>query len=65
MQPVKEKRRQPPPSKQELLLAAASKLNEIVEGVTSERWQNERGQRLKDTTEWAEFYCALAAFRRT
>jgi hypothetical protein len=40
------------------LHAAAENLNEIVEGVTSVRWSG-GGVRLKDTIEWAEFYCAL------
>ena len=45
------------------LADAAEKLIEIVEGVTSERWVGERGQRLKDTTAWVEFYCAYSPIR--
>ena len=45
------------------LADAAEKLIEIVEGVTSERWVGERGQRLKDTSAWVEFYCAYSPIR--
>ena len=45
------------------LADAAEKLIEIVEGVTSERWVGERGQRLKDTTAWVKFYCAYSPIR--
>lgn len=40
------------------LCAAAHALNEVVEGVRSERWASD-GRRLKDTPEWCAFYCAL------
>jgi hypothetical protein len=41
------------------LSEAAKNLNEIVEGVRSERW-SACGIRLKDTPEWCAFYSALA-----
>ena len=45
------------------LADAAAELIEIVEGVTSERWVGERGQRLKDTLAWVKFYCAYSPIR--
>lgn len=46
--------------KYERLIKAALELNEIVEGVRSERWVSDKtGRRLKDTKEWCEFYLAL------
>jgi hypothetical protein len=36
----------------------SASLIEIVEGVSSERW-NVDGFRLKDTTEWVEFYVTV------
>ena len=38
------------------LLASATRLNEIVEGVRSERWVGDTRRRLKDTPEWCDFY---------
>lgn len=40
------------------LQKSAAALNEIVEGVRSERWAA-RGVRLKDTPEWTDFYVKL------
>jgi hypothetical protein len=41
------------------LINSISDLMEIVEGVRNERWQDERGRRLKDTREWCAFYVAF------
>lgn len=46
------------------LHAAVEDLMQIVEGVRSERWVGERGQRLKDTPEWARLYVARCAVNR-
>lgn len=46
------------------LLESAQKLNEIVEGVSSRRWAADNGFRLKDTSEWCEFYVSLKRAER-
>lgn len=50
------------------LVAAAGELTSIVEGIQGAfnhgTWRDEKnGMRLKDTTEWCAFYCALAAMK--
>ena len=47
----------------EAVVEAAFALNVIVEEIGCKRWTDEGGRRLKDTTEWAAFYVALAKLK--
>jgi hypothetical protein len=47
----------------ERLILAMDKLMEIVEGLRYRRWSDD-GQRLTDTPEWCELYCAWCELKR-